>query len=44
MEDEEDIVDAILAIAAGIAIGAAVGALLKKLQEQNDRNKGGINR
>ena len=44
MGDEEDIVDAILAIAAGIAIGAAVGVLLKKLQEQNDSKKGGINR
>ncbi len=39
MASEEDVVEALIAIAAGIAIGAGIAALLEMLKEQKDRNE-----
>ena len=38
-DDEIDPIDAILKIAAGIGLGAALYALLKKLGEQDERRR-----
>lgn len=40
MGNEEDVGAAILAIAAGIAIGAGIVALLKMLSEEDDEERG----
>ena len=40
MGNEEDVAAAILAIAAGIAIGAGIVALLKMLSEEDDEGRG----
>ena len=39
MGKDDDPLDAILAIAAGLALGAGLAALLKMLNEQQDKKK-----
>jgi len=41
MTKEDDAVGAIIAIAAGLAIGAGIVALLKMLEEQDKGKRGG---